>query len=139
VSTASSAVTPIVVALLTGGVGAGIYNLVKARLDTKKAPAERSSIVAEGAEKAVVSLGKALDEAEERLAAVKSELAQEQAKSTIQKHKLERLDDQLTRISDILHEVRGKCDHLSEVMVAVKKAAAILDEREDDLHRKSGN
>jgi chromosome segregation ATPase len=128
VSTASSAVTPIVVALLTGGVGAGIYNLVKARLDTKKAPAERSSIVAEGA-----------DEAEERLAAVKSELAQEQAKSTIQKHKLERLDDQLTRISDILHEVRGKCDHLSEVMVAVKKAAAILDEREDDLHRKSGN
>jgi hypothetical protein len=62
-----SIAVPLIVALLGGGMVQGIIGLLRLRIDKKKAPVEKDSIIVGGAEKAVLSLQAALVHAEKEM------------------------------------------------------------------------
>ena len=85
-ATSSNAITEVVIALMGGGIVTAGANLINARQNRRvtnvaerKAPVEINLSSLEGAEKAVLSLGRALDEANRKIDELEGDLASKQA------------------------------------------------------------
>jgi len=110
---------PILTTLLGGGLVTAVVNLYRAGRDNQKTPEEKQSIITEGAEKAVMSLSKALDGAEARIVELR-----------------EQLEDQKKQFEMLLCE---KQEQLDAALIEVRKYKGmlrriILEAREQGMH-----
>jgi septal ring factor EnvC (AmiA/AmiB activator) len=95
-------VLPIITLLLGGGLSAAILNLVRAKNESQKAPADRDAVIVTSAESAVVIMQKVLDATNQQLGRKEQELSEVTAT--------------LVRVKGELRELRDRCSELEELL-----------------------
>lgn len=107
----------VVTGILSGGIGAGIATLIKARSEARnldasaraveaKLPAEVDSVVVQGAEAAVLTMRSALESATARIAELEEDRAEDRARIAELEQKVRELEAKVRRAEEALTEAR---------------------------------
>ena len=99
----NSILVPLLSLILGGGLAGTVVNLVKARNDSKKAPAERDSVIVTSAESAVVIMQKVLDSTNRQLRDKEKEVEELTSKLSVVKKELGELTTRCKELEDLLN------------------------------------
>lgn len=120
--------TIVVSALVGGGLATGIATLVKAFGEKKKVPIDITVTSLGGAEKALLVMKSILDEAEERIAALKVEMAEERVRH---RGELEAKDREIHDLQDSLQTIRQQFNNLAAQLDRIQREAQAVQDDND--------
>jgi septal ring factor EnvC (AmiA/AmiB activator) len=124
--------TVVVTGLLSGGIGAGIATLIKARSEARnldatakaidaKLPVEVDSIVVQGAESAVLTMRSALESASARIAELEQDRAEDRKRIAELESKVRELELKVHRAEEALTEARDAGRELRQELAAFSR------------------
>lgn len=95
--------------ILGGGLAAAILNIVRARVEAKKAPVDRDAVIVTSAESAVAIMQKVLDTTSRELSETGKRLERREAEIKSLRQRVDHLEGELTN-------VRIRCNELEELL-----------------------
>ncbi len=118
--TTDQIVVAVISAVLGGGLFSGAAAVWQARQASKKVPADLNSTSIGSAERALMMLKIALDEAEERIVELKAERDElkEELRTSSADHRIE-IENKIQRIKELEDELRTLRDELNNMRITV--------------------